>query len=165
MENKNFLEDPIVKAKLRFLKEMRLSCSYKRFNREYSGYKPCEDLVDPPSSICRFDVFDISDVGFYNSYYITIDSAFLVWLMSFRIVPIHRDSAIVRAADHYAAQFEDEFFPYSLVPKTEWRTIADWLYKRKHLITKRQYRFLKRPIITMLQIFVEHNILRYQDYQ
>lgn len=165
MENNSFLEDPIVKAKLRFLKEMRLSCSYKRFNREHSWYKPCEDLVDAPLSICYFGPIETSDVDIYNSRSIAIDSAFLVWLMSFRIVPIHKDSVIVRAADHYAAQFKDEFFPYSIVSKTEWRRTADWLYKRKHLITKRQYRFLKRPILTMLQIFVEHNILRYQDYK
>lgn len=165
MENKSFLEDPIVKAKLRFLKEMRLSYSYKRFNRKHCWYKPCEDLVDPPSSICHFGPIESSDVDIYNSRSISIHSAFLVWLMSFRIVPIRKDSAIVRAADHYAAQFEHEFFPYSLVPKTEWRRTADWLYKRKHLITKRQHRFLKLPIITMLQIFVEHIILRYKDYK
>lgn len=164
MGDKSFLEDPIVKAKLRFLKEIRLSNSYKRFNWKCRWYKPCEGLVDTPSSMCRFRLVETYTIDFYNSRSINIQSAFLVWLMSFRIVPIPNNSAVVAAADDYSAQFKDEFFPYSLVPKTEWRRTADWLYKEKHLITKRQYRFLKRPIITMLQTFVENKILYHQDY-
>lgn len=163
MGNKSFLEDLIVKAKLRFLKEIRLSQHFKRRNLESRLYKPCEGLVDGFGTPCKFAPIEslyINSVRSLNP--IDIESAFLVWLMSFRIVP--DKSAITDAADYYAEYFKEEFFPYFQVPKTKWRRIADWLYKEKHLITKRQYHFLKRPIITMLQIFVEDRILRYHEY-
>lgn len=168
MIEQNFiLNEPIVKAKLRFLKEMRRIHRYKSQNwsKRRSKVLLCSDLLDDGNNtICRFHNFKDPYLGFLGSFEIRLQAAFLVWLMSQQILPYPKNSAIVDAAEHYAAFFKDEFFPYGLIGRQQWLAISEWLYKEKHLITKKQYRFLRHPIITVFQTFIENKILCYNDY-
>ena len=165
-----YTDDPIIRAKLRFMKEIGVYGQYRQYvsSRNFRPLKGLKDCL-PLGTICTFGHFN-PVIGKHGIAYDTISDEvrlahlFLTWVNSYKIIELPKDSPVAATNDAYDKLFPDQFFPKSLFRNGQWKACAHYLYKQSHCISKRQYRFLRHPLGEMIRMFIENKVLGYKDY-